>query len=684
MENSINIDISGTEAVVELGTKVYDVLENNYITGEDEYPIMAILSNRLLLSLSDKVEINSKWTPIHLNTNIGFDIFRRSLSFLLSAICYSLFPERELEVIISCSKGISYKLSGDRISDEEWNKIVEKMRDITSGKNEDILIRTSEMFVDDACTYFKETHRGMVSDLINQRRDSLYRNNWVKVSSININNQLLESNGDGNFKYSTLFIDPLIYKFSKEYSKYFDNYEIMREKEHGEYSSLFKNYFIISLPDKMFKEDIKLKSKLQISEELGEGKNDKIDDNLFHNIIPPHLHKSLVRYYRSTLPYRNDYISQLNNATYKLNQSNFEFAIGKMNNGAYKLANPNYLSNESEDKSFSMVHYTELYIRQQLADICSLVTAKTRLILISGPSSSGKTTFSHRLAEALIMHSKYPKIPVVLGMDMYYKNQTDCPILRTVIQEDGSEKIYRDFENPDALKVDLINEHLKALIEGKEVRMPKFDFFQGMSFEGEGKKIRLIGVGDENDDIDETNYPLPPSGCIIMEGIHGLNPRFSASIPDDEKLLIFIHPHTSIKIDPITPFRSTYDRLIRRSVRDARSRGYTIASTVSRWSSVRQGELSYIFENSKNGNYIFNSIHEEELAALSGVYDAVTSPQGNDVMDDEDEEAGSTRASLSATMGYITRMSVTAMKNEIPSDSILREFIGGLLFGEPH
>eukprot|EP00766_Chilomastix_caulleryi_P000911 gnl/Chilomastix_caulleri/1888.p1 GENE.gnl/Chilomastix_caulleri/1888~~gnl/Chilomastix_caulleri/1888.p1 ORF type:complete len:211 (+),score=49.82 gnl/Chilomastix_caulleri/1888:137-769(+) len=177
--------------------------------------------------------------------------------------------------------------------------------------------------------------------------------------------------------------------------------------------------------------------------------------------------------------------------------------------------------------------------------------------------------------------------------------------------------------------------------------------------------------------------PLPPSGCIIMEGIHGLNPAFSASVPDDEKLLIFIHPHTLIKLDPITPFRSTFDRLLRRAVRDARSRGYSIATTVSRWPSVRAGEIAHIFKTSENGSFIFNSIHEVELPALSGIYDAAVNLD-NEVAYSGDEELGAIHASLFTSMSYITRMSATAIKNEIPSDSILREFIGGLLFGEPH
>lgn len=694
MVNGVKVSISGIESVVESGTRICDIIEQNLKHKNDDSPIVAVLSNGLLLSMFDKVKTDSKCTPVHLNTSIGFDIFRRTLSFVLSAVCHSFFPDRKLEVIVSCSSGISYKLSGPRLSDEEWETITRTMKNIMTCKDgKNTIIETQNVFIDKACSYFKSTQRQEVSDLIDQKRTSLFRHNKVKLSTIDISAHLPETFTTENTKYSTLFIDPMLYILSEENSKYFGNYKIMREKEHGEYSCLFENYFIIALPDKTFKCNMEKKYSEHILEEEGEGKAEVESlrsfnlDEAFYNIIPSHLHKSLIKYYKMTLPYRNNYLSELNRAIHKLNQANLEFAVGKMNNGAYKLTNEDYPNNDPNDRSFSFVHYAELFIRQQINDICSLITEKTRLILICGPSSSGKTTFSHRLAEAISVHSKYPKIPVVLGMDMYYKDQNDCPILKEVLLEDGTTKISRDFEHPEALKIDLINEHLKDLVEGKEIRMPFFDFSKGISYEGEGKKVKLLGISNnvENDDMNsnEKSYPLPPSGCIIMEGIHGLNPSFSSSVPEDEKLMIFIHPHTLLKIDPITPFRSTYDRLIRRSVRDARSRGYSIATTVSRWPSVRDGEISHIFGTSKNGNYIFNSIHEEELPALAGVYDAAVEPK-TEITYDEDEELGSVYSSLSTYMSYITRMSATAMKNEIPSDSILREFIGGLLFGEPH
>ena len=691
MVNGVKIDISGVESVVESGTRICDIFEQNLKSNEKEYPIVAALSNGLLLSLFDKIKTDSKCIPIHLNTSIGFDIFRRTLSFILSAVCYNLFPDRKLEVIISCSKGVSYKLSGPRLTDSEWEKVVSSMRDITSCKEgKHLIIETQEMLIDQACSYFKETQRKEVADLINQKRASLFVHNRVKLSTIDLSQYFPAS----TTKYSTLYIDPMIYNISDVYSKYYNNYEIMREKEHGEFSSLFENYFIIALPDAAFSYNIKEKLMEVPTEENGENKQlghhirtTDVEKEIFYDIIPLHLHRSLTKYYKMTLPYRNNYLSELNSAIHKLNQSNLQFAVGKVNNGAYTLTNSNYPNEDPNDRSYSFIHYTELFMRQQINDICSLLTEKTRLILICGPSSSGKTTFSHRLAEAISMHSKYPKIPVVLGMDMYYKDQEDCPILEEVTLEDGTKRIKRDFEAPEALKIELINKHLKELVEGKEIQMPFFDFSKGISHEGEGNKVKLLGINNNNTSIDsgneERSYPLPPSGCIIMEGIHGLNPSFSSSVPEDEKLLIFIHPHPLIKIDPITPFRSTYNRLIRRAVRDARSRGYSIATTVSRWPSVRSGEVKYIFETSGNGNYIFNSTHEEELAALAGVYDAAADPESETTFC-EDEELGPIHSSLSTYMSYITRMSATAMKNEIPSDSILREFIGGLLFGEPH
>ena len=209
----------------------------------------------------------------------------------------------------------------------------------------------------------------------------------------------------------------------------------------------------------------------------------------------------------------------------------------------------------------------------------------SRLILIAGPSSSGKTTFSKRLATSL---KTWGIQPVAIGMDDYF-----LPWKETPRNENGE----MDFECVEAIDIALFNEHLLLLMEGHEVTLPKYDFLNGTRKEGE--KLKL-------------NYNQP----IIVEGIHGLNPKLPEAIPDNLKFKIYVSALTQLNMDSFNRIKTTDVRLVRRLVRDAQFRGHSALDTLKMWEKVRAGEDKYIFPYQESADVMFNSSLPYELCVL--------------------------------------------------------------------
>jgi len=263
-----------------------------------------------------------------------------------------------------------------------------------------------------------------------------------------------------------------------------------------------------------------------------------------------------------------------------------------------------------------------------------------RLVLIAGPSSSGKTTFSKRLS----IHLRVNGInPVVLSLDDYFLDREKTPK-----DETGD----YDFENIEALDLKLLNENLVDLLSGKTVEIPSFDFKSGKRYY-EGKKIRL-----EDDQV------------LIIEGIHGLNPRLTESIPSHQKFKIYVSALTQLNIDSHNRIPTTDLRLIRRMVRDWQFRGYSAIDTFSRWPKVRAGEEKWIFPHQENADVMFNSSLIYEFAVLKRKAEPIlkTVPKTNELY------AEARR--LLKFLAYFLDISDT----EVPPTSILREFIGRSAF----
>lgn len=263
-----------------------------------------------------------------------------------------------------------------------------------------------------------------------------------------------------------------------------------------------------------------------------------------------------------------------------------------------------------------------------------------KLVLISGPSSSGKTTFSKRLSIQLMANGMHP---YPISLDNYFLNRIDTP------KDKNGEY---DFESLYALDIPYFNAQLKDLMVGKEIELPKFNFQKGER-EPSGKKLKL-----EKDMI------------LILEGIHALNPELTPQIPENNKYRIYVSALTTIMLDVHNYIPTTDNRLLRRIIRDYKYRGYSALDTIKRWPSVREGEDKWIFPYQERADAMFNSALLFELAVIRNQ----ALPLLEQVPENAPEYSEAYR--LRKFLRYFVPMS----DNVIPPTSLLREFLGGSSF----
>ena len=277
-----------------------------------------------------------------------------------------------------------------------------------------------------------------------------------------------------------------------------------------------------------------------------------------------------------------------------------------------------------------------------LAELGNLIKQninEIKLIAIAGPSSSGKTTFTNRLKIELLTKGINP---VMISMDDYYVNREDTPL-----GEDGKP----DYESIYALDIDLFNQQLVDLIQGEEVTLPLFDFKEGK---------RKVGK----------TVKLQPNQPILIEGIHALNEMITALIPRQQKFKIFISPHPQLNIDDRNPIMSTDLRLLRRIVRDARTRKTSPSTTFAMWENVRKGEFKWIYPWEKDANYVFNSSLIYEIMVMKKyALPALKSIQSSD-------EYYIQANRFIKFLKYVKDID----DKYVPCNSILREFIGESCF----
>ena len=296
----------------------------------------------------------------------------------------------------------------------------------------------------------------------------------------------------------------------------------------------------------------------------------------------------------------------------------------------------------SKNNSSDLILLAEALQEKKLSEIASMVKKEggKKFVMIAGPSSSGKTTFSHRLSIHLRLEGFKPH---PIGLDNYYKDRQFCPK-----DEDGN----YDFECLEALDVELFNSDMTKLLNGEEVDMPTFNFKTGKR-EYKGDKLRL-----EKDDI------------LVIEGIHGINPNLSYSLPDESKFKVYISALTQLNVDEHNRIPTTDGRLLRRIVRDARTRGTAAKDTIAMWPSVRRGEENYIFPYQESADVMFNSALLYELAVIKPFAEPLLFGIGLECKEYE------TAKSLLKFLSYF----LTISPEDIPRHSIMREFIGGSIF----
>ena len=278
----------------------------------------------------------------------------------------------------------------------------------------------------------------------------------------------------------------------------------------------------------------------------------------------------------------------------------------------------------------------------KISDIAQRIVSEgnKKFIMIAGPSSSGKTSFSHRLSIQLTAHGMKPH---PIGVDNYFKNREDTPV------DEFGEKNYECLE---AIDVEQFNKDMLALLNGERVEFPVFNFKTGLR-EYKGDFLQL-----------------GPEDVLVIEGIHGLNDKLSYALPAESKFKIYISALTQLNIDEHNRIPTTDGRLIRRIVRDARTRGTSAKETIARWPSVRRGEEANIFPYQEQADVMFNSALVYELACLK-VY-AEPLLFGIDKSEPEYLEA----KRLLKFFDYF----ISVPSEDIPHNSLLREFVGGSCF----
>ena len=370
--------------------------------------------------------------------------------------------------------------------------------------------------------------------------------------------------------------------------------------------------------------------------------------NYFYGVMP--LSTGYIKYF-DILTYENGFIivyPRRSNPTevQKIKTTKKLYATFDEYDKLHKILN---VSNVAElnawiksGKIAELIRISEALHEKKIANIADMIAndRDKKIVLIAGPSSSGKTTFAQRLGIQLRVNGIDA---VTLSMDNYFVNRVDNPK-----DENGN----YDFECLEAIDVKLFNEQLTALLNGEEVSLPEFDFTTGTrTYPG---KMAKLG---ENQ-------------VLVIEGIHGLNEKLTASVPRKNKFKIYISALTALNIDDYNRISTTDSRLLRRMLRDSKYRSHPAIATLKMWPSVRRGEEKYIFPFQEEADVMFNSSLVYEIAALKTYVEPLLAAVGRD------DPAFSEAKRLYEFLGYFLPIE----KDDIPINSIIREFIGGGCF----
>jgi uridine kinase len=295
-----------------------------------------------------------------------------------------------------------------------------------------------------------------------------------------------------------------------------------------------------------------------------------------------------------------------------------------------------------KEKISSIIKVAEALQEKKIIKIADTVYERgsAKLVLIAGPSSSGKTTFSKRLSVQLAINGIHP---IPLSMDNYFVPRTQTP------RDENGEY---DFESIYAVDLELFNKQVNQLLSGEEVEIPYYNFETGeREYRGEFLK-------------------LGQNGMLVIEGIHALNPTLTEKIDNEKIFRIYVSALTTISVDNHNWIPTTDNRLLRRIIRDFKYRGYSAIETISRWSKVMEGEQKWIFPYQENADMTFNSALIFELCVLKKFVEPLLSnvPENSPVYQE-----------VSRLKNFLSQFSIIN-EEEIPLTSLLREFLGGSTF----
>lgn len=517
---------------------------------ENPKSILAALVNNKPMPLKSQIFANKTVEFIDYSSNIGRDIYVRSVAFMLNKVLQDLFENTEFRIEHSLPSGYycTIKSNGKNISSEELEKLLAEARKMVQ---QDLTFEMLYHPKQEVIEEFRKIGNNAVADLLGYSK--FYYAHYYKL-------------GDTIDYYHSLLAP------STSYLKLFD------------VSPIF-NGFLLRVPK-------------------------QADTSTLEDIVPM-------------------------NKIFEIFQEYIDW------NKIVGLEDLPELNAINKEQRAALIKVTEALHEKKISKIAERIAEnpKVKIILVSGPSSSGKTTFSKRLSVQL---AACKLRPIALSLDNYYLTHDKTPL-----DEFGE----LDFESLYALDLPLFNEQLQAMLRGEEVQTPKFNF------ETEkrelGPKIKL----NDND-------------VLVIEGIHGLNPELTASIPDEKKFKVYVSALTTLSLGPRNWLSTSDTRLLRRCIRDHKYRNYPAEKTIMRWPSVRRGESKWIFPYQENADEMFNSSLLYEISSIKKQAEPILTevPQ--------DSDAYPTAKRLLNLLQFFTPIPY----NEVPNTSLLREFLGGSSF----
>ncbi len=551
VQKDIRIDLSGQDIYVEKGTRIEELTKGK--TGKKGALIVAAFVNNEIREFTYPIEKDCSISFIDLSTEDGIRIYERSLQFLLIKAVHDLFPEKEIQIRHSVSRGVFFEIIDYNVTSDDAANIEKRMRELVTL---DIKFTKVIVSIEEARKIFLRRGR--------EDRHRAIENREKDYVSLYIFDD----------------IEDYFYGYMVPSSGYLSLFGL--EAHHGG--------LVLILPKKE-------------------------NPTTLPNIPIPRKLFNIFREY-------SDWINILGVED-----------VGKLNDV--------FENNRLKELVLIAEALHEKKIAR-IADMIKLCQPEKKLIMIAGPSSSGKTTFAQRLSIQLKVNGI---TPLTISVDDYFVDKT-----RTPLDEDGKP----DYEALETVDLPLFNRDINTLLSGGEINLPTFNFKTGMR-EFRGKKLKL-----------------EEGQVLVIEGIHALNPGLTRDIKPENKFNIYISAITSMRIDMHNRIPTTDLRLIRRIVRDNRYRGTSAPQTLEMWTNVRKGEEKNIFPFQEEADVMFNSSLIYELLILK----PLAMPLLQSISNDMPQYSEARR--LIEFLSYF----LSAPMDDVPSNSILREFIGGSVFRE--